>query len=358
MKRLLTAALLAAAPAAAEPLTAARTFLLGGDISMLPRLESAGAVYRERGKPADALRIMGDRGANAFRVRLFVDPAHGDDGAIQDLPYALDLARRIEAAGAALVLDLHYSDTWADPGRQTKPAAWSALDFAGLEARVESWTAETVAAFAAAGCAPWFVQIGNEITAGFLWPDGRLDGSDESWDRFAALLKAGVRGARRAHGDTRILLHVDTGGDAARTAWFFRNAVAHDVPFDMIGLSYYPWWHGDPAALEENLRRTAAEFDKDILLVETAYPWRADDTSGTMPWPLTPDGQRAFLEDVIRIVRECPRGRGVLWSGPETIPAPGVTVWKGGAAALFDAEGRPLPALEAFRPVAPTEETR
>lgn len=352
MSRFAIAAVLAASPSAGADL------LLGGDVSMLPRLEAAGAVYRERGRPADALHILGDRGANAFRVRLFVDPAKHEDGAIQDLSYALDLARRIGAAGATLVLDPHYSDTWADPGRQTKPAAWSALDFAGLEARVESWTAETVAAFAAAGCAPDYVQIGNEITAGFLWPEGRLGPRDEGWDRLAALLKAGVSGVRRAHPGARIVLHVDAGGDAERTAWFFRHVEAHGIPFDVIGISYYPWWHGEPAALEENLRKTAAEFGRDILLVETAYPWRADDASGTMPWPPTPDGQRAFLEDVIRIVRGSPHGLGVLWWGPETIPAPGVTVWKGGAAALFDAEGCPLPALEAFRPDAPPEETR
>jgi len=231
----MTAALLAAVP-----VTAAEPFLLGGDISMLPRLEAAGAVYLEHGKPADALRVLQDRGANAFRVRLFVDPAKGDDGAIQDLPYALALARRIEAAGAAFVLDLHYSDTWADPGRQTKPAAWATLDFAALEARVEGWTAQTVAAFAAAGCAPDIIQVGNEITAGFLWPDGRLGPGKEGWDRFAALLKAGVRGARAQGGDARILLHVDAGGDAERTAWLFRHVQAHAVPYVRIGLSYYP----------------------------------------------------------------------------------------------------------------------
>lgn len=343
----LVAAIVVTSATAGEP---GAPFLLGADVSMLPRLEAAGAVYRENGKPADALRMMRERGANVFRVRLFVDP-DGIDGAVQDRAYVLDLARRIEATGAAFLLDLHYSDTWADPGRQTTPAAWSGLDRVALADRVESWTRETISAFADAGCAPDVVQIGNEITHGFLWPEGRLE-DDADLGRFTALLKAGIRGARAARGGhaPRILLHIDTGGDAARTTWFFRHLQAYDVDFDVIGLSFYPWWHGTAADLQDALRAAAA-FGKDVVLVETAYPWRGEAGSRNMAWPVTPEGQRGFLEDVVRRVHQTPdgRGAGVLWWAAADIPAPGLSVWKDGTDALFDGEGRPLPALEAFR---------
>jgi arabinogalactan endo-1,4-beta-galactosidase len=327
--------------------------LYGGDISMLPRLEELGAVYRDNGKPGDAIRIMMSRGCTCFRVRLFVNPTM-EDGVIQDLPYAVNLARRIEDAGAMLLLDMHYSDTWADPGHQSKPTAWEDLDFAELTERVQSYSAGVVRAFKEAGCLPDIVQIGNEITPGFLWPEGKIDAAEGGWSRFAALLDAAVRGVRQAlqPGDgLRIMIHIDTGGSAARTAWFFRNAERYGIDYDLIGLSYYPWWHGGIADLEDTLRKTAEEFGKGIVIVETAYPWRADTGGTAMAWPQTPFGQKRFLEDVIRAVDSTPRGLGlgVLWWYPEAIPVAGLDVWKGGAAALFDAGGDALPAMDAFR---------
>ena len=345
--------LIAVSAFAAGDSASVRAPLYGGDISMLPRFEELGAVYRDDGKPGDAIRIMMSRGCTCFRLRLFVDPAM-EDAVIQDLPYTVKLARRIKEEGAAFLLDIHYSDTWADPGRQSKPAAWQDLDFPDLAARVESYTAGVMKTLKDEGSLPDIVQIGNEITPGFLWPEGKIGSEEGGWSRFALLLKAAIRGARqplRPGDGVRIMIHIDTGGSAARTAWFFRNAQKYGVEYDLIGLSYYPWWHGGVADLEDNLWKTAEEFRKGIVVVETAYPWREDVEGAEMAWPQTPQGQKKFLEDVVRAVGSTPHGlgMGVFWWYPEAIPVEGLDVWKGGSAALFDAGGDALPAMDAFR---------
>jgi len=360
---LILAALVLAAPLAGRGETAGPSrergrFLAGADISMLPRIEELGGAFRAGGAPGDLLGMLKTSGCTAARVRLFVNPDYRD-GTVNDLPYTLALAARIKAAGLALVLDLHYSDTWADPGHQTKPAAWSSLDFEGLERAVEAYTAEVVRAFRDAGALPDIIQIGNEVTAGMLWPDGRLDASGDTeaqWDRFARLLEAGVRGARSplARGETlRVMIHIDRGGDRRGTKWFFDHLLEQGVPFDVIGLSYYPWWHGSLDELRENLAATAAAYGTDVMIVETAYPYRGEEwwkARPNMAWPISPEGQRAFLADVAAAVRGAPggRGAGILYWYPESIPVPGLEPWEGGALALFDSRGEALPGLAAL----------
>jgi arabinogalactan endo-1,4-beta-galactosidase len=327
----------------------AAEFLAGGDISALPKLESLGAVYRDGGKAGDALGIMRAHGCNCFRVRLFVQPTLREV-VVQDVPYALALGRRIKAAGASLLLDLHYSDTWADPQKQAKPAAWTNLTFDALERQVESYTAGVVRQFKEAGCLPEVIQIGNEITPGFLWPDGKLGAGEESWNRCAALLRAGVRGAKKPlapQDRMQVMLHLDCGGSAERTRWFFDHVRDRGVSFDWIGLSYYPWWHGGMDKLRANLAQAAARYGKPIMVVETAYPWRQHEEKKNMDWPMTPEGQARFTRELVAAVRAAPNGlgRGVLWWYPESVRTSGLTVWKGGDVALFDAQGNALPAL-------------
>jgi arabinogalactan endo-1,4-beta-galactosidase len=208
------------------------------------------------------------------------------------------------------------------------------------------------------------VQPGNEITPGILWPDGKLYGvgdPNEQWDKFARLLKAGVRGVQAGAGDgrVRIVLHIHCGGDFAKTKWFFDNVERRGVPYDIVGLSYYPWWHGTMDDLRENLRKTATVLGKDVFVVETAYPNRAVDVAkgkkevaNRMRWPQTPQGQAQFLRELIQVVRGVPDGRGlgVLWWYPESILVDGLHIWYGGAMALFDEQGEALPALGVFGP--------
>jgi len=356
----------AQARAPAKDSTGGIPLLKGGDVSLLAKIEDLGGVYRDGGKAEDALAILKRHGAGAMRLRLFHTP-DGKGPVCNDLPYTLKLARRIKAAGLALVLDLHYSDTWADPGHQAKPRAWKDLAPDRLEAAVFEYTRDVVAAHNRVGALPDVVQIGNEITPGMLWDTGRVGGKFETpaqWRQLAALLRSGVRGVREAAGPgdaVRTLIHIDRGGDEGATRWFFDHLAAEQVEFDLIGQSYYPWWHGSLDDLRANLAATARRYKKDIIVVETGYPWTTKnfDEAGNVfdgnpaklkaPYPQTPEGQKAFLSQLLAIVRQTPdgRGKGVLWWAPEWIPTKNLpSPWEN--IALFDPEGNALPAIAAL----------
>lgn len=333
----------------------------GADISALERIEQDGGVFRDGGRVRDAIAILRAHGGNTFRLRIFVNP-NDSDVQVNDLPYTLRLAGRVKASGARLLLDFHYSDTWADPGHQTTPAAWAGLSFDSLQQRVETYTADVITQLKAAGALPDIVQVGNEIDGGILWPTGQVGASPDTvkqWTQFTGLLKAGIRGVRDAlaPGDAvRIMLHYSQGGSTSSTQWFLDHMHAYGVPYDLLGLSYYPWWHGTLAQLQENLQATALRFGVDIVVVETSYPWRAGGWEGIatntapMTWPVTRGGQAQFLRDVVDAVAATPggHGAGVLWWYPEAIPVPGVFVWGGGSLALFDSTGNVLPAASTF----------
>ena len=348
-----------------EAVTASeREFLFGGDISMLTKIEEHGGIFRDEGKPADFLKILKKYGCNCQRLRIFVNPTYRN-AVVQDTAYTIALARRIKSHGMKLLLNFHYSDTWADPGHQAKPAAWADLGFEELVSKVTEYTSSVIDEFNKNEVLPDMVQIGNEITPGMLWPDGKLgrgDDAEASWQRFTRLLKAGVEGVRqplKKEQDVRIMIHVDCGGNNKRTQWFFDNLNHNGVPYDIIGVSFYPWWHGTMDNLRENLRETVKKYGKDIMVVETAYPYRGD-WSGkkNMLWPVTQQGQYQFLVDLVRCVRQVPenRGIGVLYWYPESIPVKGLRIWNGGSTALFDTQGNALPALKAFASPIASEE--
>ncbi|MGD0484266.1 MAG: glycosyl hydrolase 53 family protein [Gemmatimonadales bacterium] len=344
-----------------EPLSLGSAFL-GADISALERIEQGGAVFRDAGQAGDAITILHAHGSTVFRLRLFVNPDH-QDVRVNDLAYTLRMAERIKAAGARLLLDLHYSDTWADPGHQTTPAAWASLAFDSLEQQVETYSDSVIAQLRQAGVLPDIVQVGNEVDAGMLWPSGQLyvPGGDTlaEWDHFTRLLKAGIRGVRAALGpgdSLRVMLHYSQGGDTGGTQWFFDHMAKYGVPYDLIGLSYYPWWHGTLGQLQANLSATALRYGKDVAVVETSYPWRAGGWESmatdlaAMTWPVTAQGQAQFLRDVLDAVAAVPNGRGagVMWWYPEAIQVSDLSVWGGGSLALFDGSGDILPAAGQF----------
>ncbi len=337
-------------------------FMNGVDASSLPAVEAGGAVFRDGDTPGDALAIMKAHGVTAMRIRVWHTPA----GGAGDLAEALALARRAAGAGFAIMLDLHYSDTWADPGHQDIPAAWRDLAMPVLADSVRIYTRDVVRAFTACGIALRCVQLGNEITNGMLWDTGRTGGAfdtDMQWDQLCALLRAGNEGldeAVAAQLRPQVTIHLDRGGDNAGARRFIDRLVSRNVPFDVIGLSYYPWWHGSLAALAANLDDLAVRYGKDVAVVETAYPWTLgwdDDTHNIVGLPsqllpqyaATPSGQAAFLTEVLGIVRAVPGGRGVgvFWWEPAWIAAPTCgSAWEN--LALFDGDGRALPALSAF----------
>ena len=356
--------------AAASGRPAPRTQALsvrGADLSFLPQLEEAGVRYRDlAGRVRPAEQILARAGANHLRLRVWVNPPAG----YTDKARALALARRAKRAGMKIVLDPHYADFWADPGKQPIPAGWP-TDLPGLTAKIKTYTRDLVREFADQGTPVDIIQIGNEITNGILWPVGQLylpDGTQQ-WAAFSTLLKAGIAGARqgaRSH-PLRVMLHIDRGGKLGDTQWFFDNITAQGVPFDIIGQSYYPMWHGSLADLAANLTDSVTRYDKPVLLAEVAYPWTFADGDGrgnivtadsVLPdadrFPATPAGQAAFYEAVRRVLLGVPHsgGLGFLAWEPEWVPGVG---WQPGAEASndnltqFDFTGRALPSIRAYR---------
>ena len=316
---------------------------IGADVSFLSQAEAQGTVFRDRGVASPALQILRRHGYGWVRLRLFNNPATLPN----NLAYTLAEAKQAKALGFGLLLDFHYADDWADPSHEPTPAAWQKLKHRQLVEAVYTYTRDTIAAFRDAGVLPDMVQVGNEITSGMLWPDGKLP---DNWDNFTDLLKAGVRGVADGSGSERrpkIMLHIDQGGNTETTQWFFSHVLAAGVPFDVIGQSYYPWWQGSLANLKANLAFMARQYGKPIMVVETAFDWRPsddkDEKKSRMPFPQTPEGQRDFLKAVAETVAATPGGlgRGVFWWEPAVR---GPLARRG----LFDDDGNSLPALNVF----------
>jgi arabinogalactan endo-1,4-beta-galactosidase len=297
----------------------AQQYAIGADVSFLAKCERDGMVFKEDGQPKDVLAILREHQYNWVRLRLFHDPAASPDKLPNDLDYTLALAKRAKAMGFHLLLDFHYSDSWADPGKQPTPEAWTKLEHKQLVDQVFSYTRDTISTFSREGVMPEMVQVGNEITNGMLWPDGKLP---DNWDNFADLLKAGIRGVdagRGAQPMPRIMIHIERSGDYEAAVWFFDNLIAHHVPFDVMGLSYYPRWHGGIDKMRGNLHDLALRYQHPIIVVETAYNWTPGDFIGKKTdFPESPEGQKNFLRVVDTAVRAIPRGlgQGVFWWEP------------------------------------------
>jgi len=256
----------------AKPQTA--TFILGADISWVQQQEDEGVHFTDHGEQKDILAILKAHDFNWIRLRVFHDPK-ADKGYSKkgycDLDHTLAMAQRIKAAGMRFLLDFHYSDTWADPGHQVKPAVWATLHGADLEKAVHDHTRDVVAALKRQGTPPDMVQIGNEISNGFLWPDGKVWKSGK-WDVFCGLIRAGIAGAKEADPSVKIVLHLAWGGQNAQSRSFLDKVLAQGIEFDIIGQSYYPKWHGTLADLKANLTDLAGRYKQDIVVVEYAAP--------------------------------------------------------------------------------------
>jgi len=288
----------------------------GGDVSSLYRGEQDGGVYyTASGKQENALDILGDAGMNYVRLRVWVNPQDG----FNDEAQLLALSRQARRYHMPILLDLHYSDTWADPGHQTTPAAWASDDYAQLQTDVYNYSKQVVSDMVAQGTAPAMVQVGNEINCGMLWPIGYCS----DFTQLAGLLKSGIAGVEAAAPHARIALHNAASSDLATLEWWYSTAIADGVPFDVIALSYYDYWHGRLDVIQNDLDALAAEYGKPLMLAETAYPWtmdNADSTSNSVNaadttldagYPATPAGQAANFRDVLSVVQAVPDGLGL-----------------------------------------------
>jgi len=363
-------------------------FMLGADISALDSGSGRGRAFnfQENGVPDTEYAIMMKHGWKTFRLRVFVDPVRGR-APNNSLANTISLAKAIKASGAKFLLDIHYSDTWADPQHQEIPLPWQDIDPAGanqqlddqafrtllsgygkwtpehiesdtaaLEKRVEAYSIDVVKQLKNAGAMPDMVQVGNEITGGTLWPLGHLKvppsgvkldagriqalpdpyNEDLQWNHLIRIVKAGTRGVRTGAGDSpvQIVIHIDCAGDWPITKWFFDHLTAANVDYDIIGQSFYPQYHGTLAELQQNIVECTKAYHKPFMVAETGY----NKTGGARlmtqgpyyKWPGTPEGQRQFLVDLVNTVKRA-HGIGVFYWAPER--------------ALWNQDGSPDPGL-------------
>lgn len=317
----------------------AQAYAIGADLSFMKQAEESGFIFREAGEPKVCLDIFRDHGYNWIRLRLFHTPLQLPN----NLEYTIELAMEAKKRGFRFLLDYHYSDTWADPGKQFIPEAWKGKSHDELVQALYEYTRTTMIAFREAGAFPDMVQIGNEISNGMLWPDGKLP---DNWDQFAELVQAGINGVYASCGNNpcpQIMIHIDKGGDRDFTEYWFNKFHSYGIKYDVIGQSYYPWWHGSLLDLRNCLNWTAKTYNRDIYVVEAAYNWTPTEyRDRPAPFPETPDGQREFLEEVNRVVLNVPgnRGRGVFWWEP--------AVSRRGTRSFFDEEGNVLPVIHVY----------
>ena len=281
--------------------------VLGADISFLPQLEDRGMKFNDKGIQKDAIQILKGHGFNYIRLRIFNEPA-ADSGyspkkGFCDLEHTKQMAKRIKAAGLKFLLDFHYSDTWADPGKQFKPSAWKGLSFPVLKDSMYAFTKKVIVELKAQGTMPDMVQIGNEINHGMIWPDGHVS----HLDSLAQLIKAGTDAVLQVDPSIIMLLHIALGGQNDESVFFLNNMLSRGVYFDVIGESYYPKWHGTLDDLRNNLTDLATRYSKDIIVVEysqlkkevndIAFDLPNDRGKGTMIWEPLNTWEKIFDEN-------------------------------------------------------------
>ena len=320
--------------------------VVGGDISMLTKYEAhqkkalqynvTNAHYYDINGQIipDVIPWLKEQGWNAARVRLFVNPANASaedkgQGVIQNLDTVKVLGKRIKAAGMKFMLDFHYSDSWADPVKQFTPAEWAGLDDEALTQKIYEYTRDCLRALKAAGATPDYIQTGNEISYGMCWgpvgtPADKLlkcySGDEANWERFTNLLKAAGRACREECPRAKIILHTERVAKTSIMLNFYNQMRDKQVDYDIIGLSYYPYFHGALSVISNALNNVANNYpDKDIMIVETGYSYhyKVGDMDYSSTWPLTYEGQRKFTADLIARIKPYRQVKGLFWWFPE-----------------------------------------
>ena len=313
-------------------LPAVAQHFVGGDISMLPLYESKGAQYKTNSGTAipDMLEYFKSEKLNSMRVRLFVDPSKAtadeqNQGVKQDLAYVKALGKRIKDSGFSFMLDFHYSDTWADPVKQFTPSNWLSLSETELQQKIYDYTKDCLQQLKEAGAEPDFIQTGNEINYGILWGDRNSKtyyaAGTSGQERFMTLLKQASKACREVCPNAKIIMHTERVAKLSTLTAFINDLQTYSVDYDIIGLSYYPYWHGNLATLNIALTVLERDYaDKKIMVVETGYcaHWAINgdyDLSAT--YPITEAGQKNFTEDLIEKLKAHPNVIGLYWWWPE-----------------------------------------
>lgn len=330
------------------------TFIKCLDVSYVTEIEKNNCKYYIDNMETDFFEILKECGINTVRIRLW----NNNDNGESSLENLILLAKRAKEKNMKFILDFHYSDTWADPSNQSKPKLWENLTFDELKIELKKYNYDIIKKCIEAGVYPDYVQAGNEISAGFLWDSGKIGGIyDENWDNFTELLKNAIQGIKEAdvNDSIKIILHHHTGSDYNNIDWFFENISKKMVEYDIIGLSYYPFFSNDNInKLKDSIVKTKEKYSKPIIILETAYPWTydwSDDTHNVFgksnyilpEYPINKEGQKKYILDFLNemYLIDC---IGVSYWGGEWIAVEGHgSMWEN--IALFDFDGNILPAL-------------
>lgn len=362
-------------------------FIKGFDISSLSEVERCGGRFFDKGVEKDALEILKSYDGNWIRIRVWNDP-YSDEGESYgaggcDIENMVQLARRAKHNGFNWLLCLHYSDFWADPGKQYLPKAWEGKSVDELEQAVYDFTKEILNICEKEDIMPGMVAVGNELSNGLMWPVAKWP----EFDNIARFVKAGARAVREISPDIKVMIHLDNGGKIELYEEWFDNFIERGGDFDVIGLSYYPFWHGGLDGLKANLENCAKRYGRELVIAEVSmghtmesyarYEQLSDkerkgaatkpELAANVPFPMTEQGQSDFIQAVMDILKGIPegKGRGIFWWEPAWIPVPG-SGWankpgweyvreKGPGGnewanqALFDYEGNSLQALKTIK---------
>lgn len=380
-------------------------FVKGMDLSTLLEMERCGAKYYDDGKEMDVLDIMKKYDVDTIRIRLWNDPwsesGESYGAGENDFATSLAIAKKVTEAGFGVLLNFHYSDFWADPGKQIKPKAWADYGVEELEKAVYDYTLDIMQKFLENGVNITMVQVGNELSNGLLWPEGKVP----NYDHIAKFVNAGIRAVRKADEKRLsgvlsginekcrelekipVMIHLDNGGNNALYREWFDNFTKRGEDFEIIGLSYYPFWHGSLQMLNDNMDDIAERYGKDLIIAEVSMGYTMEDYKeyeklpdekrkgyATRPalvekieYPMTKQGQYDFMEDFLHRISHIKggKGKGFFYWEPAWIPVAG-SGWATEASlkymqdpgpcgnewanqALFDYDGNALPTLQLIR---------
>ncbi|MCM1031929.1 MAG: arabinogalactan endo-1,4-beta-galactosidase [Oscillibacter sp.] len=304
------------------------TFAKGADVSWVTQMEADGVkFYNAKGEETECMRLMRDLGMNTIRLRVWVNPSDGWCNKADVLTKAV----RAHNLGMRLMIDFHYSDIWADPGKQTKPVAWHTLSLSKLKTAVADHTKDILKALKEKGIAPEWVQVGNETGNGMLWPDGQ---ADKSMANYAALNNAGYDAVKSVFPEAKVIVHLQNGQDNSLYRWLFDGLKANGGKWDLIGMSLYPDktnWQKMVSDCIANIQDVTKRYGTDVIICETGMPW--DQAAAA----------KAFLTDLFTQTQALGNVHGILYWEPEAYNA-----WNGYTLGAFDASGKPTEALDAF----------
>ncbi len=373
----------------------ANKFINGCDISSLIELEELGAKFYDFSKKEVELAgFLSKNGFNSMRIRLWIDPYSEEGkpylGGTNDLDKALELASRAKANKMSIMLDFHYSDFWVDPSKQTLPKEWKNLGFVELANKIYSYTEETLQIFKKKGYKIDYVQIGNEITNGMLWPIGKLYEGDkfieENFSHVATFLKAGISATKEIYPKAKTIIHLERSGYTEIYDHYLGLLEKYHVEYDILGMSYYPYWHKDMANLEKTLDLIKNKYHKEMMVVEYSYCYsekKLYDTkkeelpliikegkenvlTNEVDYPFTVEGQINFIKDLYKLLKKYDvlgmyywepawiQVDGTSWASLEAMDyinehKPFGNEWANQG--LFDSMGHPIESLNIFRSI-------